>query len=480
MMMMKKRLRVCMSVLGHLVRPPLKVAAAFAVGLGVAAGVSAATAATAATGPTNNGSPTVSGTAQEGQTLTATTGSWTSTATPPTISYSFKWQRCNTSGGSCGDISGAVSQTYQVTSTDLNSTLRVVVSATDGTGTNTAYSPTTDVVTTPGSKPTMTSSQPTPQGTPRVGQTLTISQGNWTGTGTISFSYQWQRCRSGGCTNISGATGSSYKATNSDLGYGLRALITGSNSFGSTQVSSNVSATVVADVAAPANKAKPTIGGSTSVGSTLTGSVGTWSGPQPITFSLSWERCDGAGNNCKAISGAGASTHVLTSADVNSTIRLVVKATNPGGSVTATSDHTAAVTTLPPGATRLPNGKTSIPVTSVSLPDRLVISTVKYTPNPVRSRSRFQARYLITDSNGYVVRGALVYALGIPYSWIGKATEVTSGTDGYAYVYITPTKKLPLANGRAMIVFVRARKPGGNVLAGVSTRRLTQVRLGKP
>ena len=61
---------------------------------------------------------------------------------------------------------------------------------------------------------------------------------------------------------------------------------------------------------------------------------------------------------------------------------------------------TALVPTGPARALRLADGKVSIPVASVSLPDRLVISRVRFTPNPVRSRSVIRARFRVADLRG--------------------------------------------------------------------------------
>src|SRR5439155_20197225 len=69
---------------------------------------SAATAVVVPPPPTNKAAPSISGTAQEGQTLTETHGEWSNNPT----SYAYQWQQCDGSGGSCQAISGATSQTY--------------------------------------------------------------------------------------------------------------------------------------------------------------------------------------------------------------------------------------------------------------------------------------------------------------------------------------------------------------------------------
>ena len=73
------------------------------------------------------------------------------------------------------------------------------------------------------------------------------------------------------------------------------------------------------------------------------------------------------------------------------------------------------------------------------------------------------------------MQGALVYALGLPYTWMNSSPEVATDADGWATILITPTARLPLTPGTSLVMFVRARKPGENILGGVSNRRLVQI-----
>jgi hypothetical protein len=86
--------------------------------------------------------PTVTGTAQQGQTLTATPGTWTA----PDATFGYQWQHCDAAGANCVDVPGATIQTYAVTAADVGATLHVVVTATNRFGSAPGTSTQTGVV----------------------------------------------------------------------------------------------------------------------------------------------------------------------------------------------------------------------------------------------------------------------------------------------------------------------------------------------
>src|SRR5579859_4484240 len=133
-----------------------------AIGLIVAAAASAAA-------PQNTASPAISGNARDGQTLTASDGTWSNSPT----SFSYQWQRCGSDGTGCGDITGGTSKTYAVVTGDVGHTLRVVVTGSNTDGKAAANSAPTDVVDSKNG-PTNTV-KPTVSGSAVVGETLTVS-----------------------------------------------------------------------------------------------------------------------------------------------------------------------------------------------------------------------------------------------------------------------------------------------------------------
>jgi RHS repeat-associated protein len=180
-----------------------------------------------------------------------------------------------------------------------------------------------------------------------IGDSLTAAPGTWTGDAPITYAYQWQSCTSPTtCTPIAGATGTTYVLTAAEGGTTVKVVATATNALGSESTGSAQTDTITGDL--PENTALPTISGDPLDGATLTSAVGTWTGTTPIDHVRQWQRCDASGADCADIDDATSATYDLTSADVGHTLRVVVTATNPAGSASATSTVTAVVAAAAP------------------------------------------------------------------------------------------------------------------------------------
>jgi hypothetical protein len=314
--------------------------------------------------------------------------------------------------------------------------------------------------------PPVNTAAPQVSGTPRQGATFTAYPGTWTGSPT-NYSYSWIRCdaNAANCTAI-GIHRRQYTLTDNDVGHRFKVSVTASNSGGKTTAVSSPTPVVTAAGSTPTNVVAPSIGGDPRAGVTLTVSPGTWTGTQPISYAFQWSRCDQNGAACVALPGATASTYTLGASDVGHTMRVHVTAKNPKGSTAADTSQTAIVAPAR-------SGGAAVSVSTISLPDRLVVDGIRFTPNPIRTRAPVTARFHVADSRGFSIQGALVYAVGLPYGWVRGAPEVATDSSGWATITLQPTAGMPLGNA-ALVVFVRARKPGENLLGGVSTRRLVQ------
>jgi len=173
--------------------------------------------------------PVISGTAQEGQTLTASKGAWLHKPT----SYAYQWQRCNAAGEACAPIAAATAATYTATAVDVGSTIRVAVTARNSVGSATGVSAQTAVVI--AAAPPVNTAPPAITGLVQQGQTLTGSAGAWTGNPT-SFTYQWQRCdaAAASCANVANAIGQTYVLGAGDAGFRVRLAVTATNAVGAT------------------------------------------------------------------------------------------------------------------------------------------------------------------------------------------------------------------------------------------------------
>jgi beta-glucanase (GH16 family) len=77
--------------------------------------------------------------------------------------------------------------------------------------------------------------EPVVSGTVATGSVLSTTNGSWTGSPT-GFAYHWQDCAQDGtgCSNITGATSSTYTVASGDAGHTIEAIVTASNGGGST------------------------------------------------------------------------------------------------------------------------------------------------------------------------------------------------------------------------------------------------------
>jgi hypothetical protein len=104
---------------------------------------------------------------------------------------------------------------------------------------------------------------------------------------------------------------------------------------------------------------------------------------------------------------------------------------------------------------------------------------VQFSPNPVRPGNRsITIRVHVSDTRGFVVRGALVFVRSTPLVTTSGGEQETQ-QDGWATV--RQVQRLPFVHKRGFNLqfFARARKAGDNPLAGVSVRRLVQARTAR-
>jgi hypothetical protein len=403
--------------------------------------------------------------------------------------YTFQWQRCDATGAGCVNIANADEQDYVVQADDRGSTLRVAVTATnyDCNANNqdcryssaTAFSSVTAVV--PGSPPFVPPPPPDPEvgppvsmalpvaaGLPQEGQTLTASTGDWNGHQPLGFTYQWTRCAASGsgvCSAIAGATSVSYPVGVADVGSTLRVAVTATNEFGTASATSQPTVIVVViPNIVPAAMSPPGVFGTAREGSTLTAAAGSWSGSPTPTFSFAWLRCAREGGACLPIAGATGATYTAGAADGGRSLKVLVTATNRAGSATAASPPTAIVD--PKGLLHLVDGRESVPASGVLFPDGLRIDSTRFTTRDGRT---IRATLHVSDSRGYVVRGALVSLRPVRQGEAASGQARATTSDGTVTLMLT-VGAAKRAQGGKLTLIVRATKRGDDPGRSVANR----------
>jgi hypothetical protein len=177
-------------------------------------GFSAQVAATAP--PVNTSAPMVSGASYETSAINLVSkGQWSGIEESKLLT---QWQICSTAI-SCIDIPTATTPTYTATSADVGKTIRVKIIAPYSQKNVEAFSNQTSVI----KKAYTNVFAPTLLNYADIGDKIDIFKGSWEGLSISNFSYVWQRCKSAtSCTNIPGATNTTYTPSSSDRGYSIR------------------------------------------------------------------------------------------------------------------------------------------------------------------------------------------------------------------------------------------------------------------
>ncbi|MHB1860271.1 MAG: DNRLRE domain-containing protein, partial [Solirubrobacteraceae bacterium] len=288
---------------------------------------SALTDTVAATGaPVAEEAPRLAGPPIEGQQLSGSDVAFSGEG----LSYAVQWERCNASGESCTAIEGATGDSYTLGSADVGATVRLAVKATSSGGSTTALSRASAVI---AAQSPADVSAPSVSGADHEGQTLTASAGIWTGRGTISFSYQWQRCNESGaeCATIEGASESTYRAGSADVGKTLKVAVEAKRGSEATSATSAPTGKIASEGTAPVGLSQSTLEGGATAGQTLTADPGEWSGTQPISFAYQWQKCSAQGGECANIEGATSQSYTLGEGDIAATVKVLVTASNATG-----------------------------------------------------------------------------------------------------------------------------------------------------
>jgi hypothetical protein len=285
---------------------------------------------------TPTGRPTISGSALEGQTLNAVTGSIADIDGVGTFQY--QWLRDG------AGIVGANSSNYQLVDADVDARISVRVSWTDNCGTaESLTSQTSSKVVNTNDTPV---GEPVIVGVATEDQVLTVDiSGISDNDGLGTFRYQWLRDG----VNISGATSSTYRPTDADVGNRVSVAVSYTDGHGLDEVlTSNETNTIAAINDTPVGL--PAISGSAVEGQTLTARVNAVSDDDGLgSIRYQWLR-DGS-----AISGATAATYTTGDSDVGTQLSVEIRYLDGQGTQeTLTSAQTSAIANVNDVATGRP------------------------------------------------------------------------------------------------------------------------------
>ena len=195
------------------------------------------------------------------------------------------------------------SRTYTTTGDDVGAALRVAVTATNAAA---ARPPRSDRTGRDHGRSAAQRDDPARSSArPRVGETLAVDPGTWSGTEPLTFSYQWQRCDAAGdnCAAVAGETERDVRPDRRRRGQHdprRRDRVRPGRGRGAGD---RRPATRRAAIADPVPRPAGQRGGADhhrhrARGQHAPGRARHWTGTDPIAYTYQWQRCDADGTNC--------------------------------------------------------------------------------------------------------------------------------------------------------------------------------------
>ena len=340
----------------------------------------------------------------------------------------YQWQRDTGSG--FVDV-GADQVTYTLGDADVGSSVRVVVSYTDGQGfaessTSSNTGPISNINDIPTGGVSVTGT--TTENQVLTADTATLADADGLGT----LHYQWQRDTGSGYVNV-GADQTTYTLGAGDIGGVIRVVTSYVDGQGTSEAvtSSATSAIIAANIL---HTGGVSITGTTTEDQVLTANTSTLSDADGLgTLHYQWQRDTGSGF---VNVGADQATYTLGDADVGGVIRTVVSYTDLGGTMeSATSAATAAIANV----NDVPTGGVSITGTAT---ENQVLTANTATLADADGLGSLHYQWQRNTGSGFVNVGSdqATYTLG-DFDVGATVRVVASYTDGHG----TPESKTSAA-----------------------------------
>jgi GH25 family lysozyme M1 (1,4-beta-N-acetylmuramidase) len=205
----------------------------------------------------------------------------------------------------------------------------------------------------------------------------------------------------------------------------------------------------------------PTIVGPPEAGQLLAAVPGTWEGGKPITFTYQWRRCDAAGANCAAITGATAESYRPVTADVGHSLKVFVTATSAAGTAVTTTDPTAGVAPAGTSPAARPTNLSPPQIVGTAQAGQILTSSVgTWTGSP----TKFTYRWRRCNSVG-------ASCLAIPHATGPRRTLTPDDIGATLSLLVTATGKGGAASANAAATGVVVAAPLPPVSIGAQTVR---------